>query len=154
MWKEADNFFTKKANGSFCNASDEIRLKRPKTTHTQGIVAKVEWKSTSDRFTGFYAKDTTALLRFSQTANLHEDSKGLLPSMAIKFLITGSKSENLFGMPNFTGEYTDEVTGEKYHSWNFFEKKFKSRVSRFEEEPSDDPKVKDCMRRAKEEKML
>ena len=73
------------------------------------------------------------MLRFSQTANLHEDSKGLMPSMAIKFLISGYKSENLFGMPNFTGEYKDEATGEKYHSWNFFEKNFKSRVSRFDE---------------------
>jgi len=68
-----------------------------------------------------------------------------MPSMAIKFLITGKKSENLFGMPNFTGEYMDEETGEKYHSWNFFEKKFKSRVARFED---------DCMRDSKEEKML
>lgn len=74
MWKEADNFFVQKSNGPFCDASDELRTKRVKTTHTQGIVAQVEWKSTSDRFTGFYAKDTTALLRFSQTANLHEQS--------------------------------------------------------------------------------
>ena len=39
MWKEVDNFFVQKANGPFCDASDELRVKRAKTTHTQGIVA-------------------------------------------------------------------------------------------------------------------
>jgi hypothetical protein len=41
-------FFTQKAQVSFCNNSDEIRKNRHKTTHTQGLVAKVEWVPTEE----------------------------------------------------------------------------------------------------------
>jgi len=42
-WKEFPNFFTQKANGSFCLPGDAAKWKRKKTTHTQGVVAKVQW---------------------------------------------------------------------------------------------------------------
>ena len=38
-WTEAPQFFTQKANGSFCQRSDELSRNRTKTTHTQGLVA-------------------------------------------------------------------------------------------------------------------
>ena len=38
-WNKFDNFFKQKAQGSFCNESDEMPKNRLKTTHTQGIVA-------------------------------------------------------------------------------------------------------------------
>ena len=98
---------------------------------------------TNPRFTGIYGEGTDeAILRFSQTANVHENTNGLIPSVAIKLLMNGQKSENLFGMPSFL------ETG----SWNFFENRLRSRVERFPEEPGTTPE--DCMRRAKEEKML
>ena len=148
MWKDADRFFIQKSNGPFCDASDELRTKREKTTHTQGIVAKVEWHVTNPRFTGMYQTGTdTAILRFSQTANLHDDSTGLLPSVAIKMLINGQKSENLFGMPSF-----ESFTGDG--AWDFFRDTFKSRVARFPEEPTGNPDTEDCMRESKEKKML
>lgn len=53
-----------------------------------------------------------------------EDSKGLLPSVALKFLIDGIKAENLFGMPSF-----HETT-----SWDFFDTDLKSRVKPFQKE--------------------
>ena len=55
------------------------------------------------------------------------ESKGILPSLAIKFLISNTLSTNLFGMPNFTGK--DEEGNE---SWDFFHRPLKSRVERFE----------------------
>ena len=39
LWKEFDNFFIQRSNTSFYFNSDELRKKRKKTTHTQGIVA-------------------------------------------------------------------------------------------------------------------
>lgn len=128
-WKEFDNFFTQKASGSFCDQSDELRKNRPKTIHTQGIVAKVGWRVVDDRFSGMYEQGSEhAILRLSETKNLTEESDGLLPSMALKFLIDGKKSENLFGMPNMTGVYENGET-----SWDFFHSAMKSRVERFTE---------------------
>ena len=37
----------------------------------------------------------TALLRFSESMYLHEESKGLTPSVAVKFLRDGMKSANI-----------------------------------------------------------
>ena len=140
MWKEFDNFFTQKSNGPFCDSSDELRGNRPKTTHTQGLVAKIEWKPVKDasgatRFTGIYEEGTkTAIIRLSETKNLTSESEGLLPSFAIKFLLDGHHSENLFAMPNFTGKYKDATTMEEYSSWDFFHGTFKNRVERFSDQ--------------------
>ena len=55
-WEQLPRFFSQKGNGSFCQSSDEIKRSRPKTTHTQGLVAKVSWIPTvEDRYTGLYA---------------------------------------------------------------------------------------------------
>jgi len=125
LWTEFDQFFKKKANGSFCNQSDEMRKNRLKTTHTQGIVAKVSWKSVENpdgttpekcTFSGIYCTGSdTVIMRMSESRNLTEKSTGLLPSMAFKFLIDGIKSENLFAMANFTGKDVEGKT-----SWDFF----------------------------------
>ena len=37
----------------------------------------------------------TVLLRFSESGNLHEESEGLTPSVALKFLRDGTKSANI-----------------------------------------------------------
>lgn len=157
MWKEFDNFFVQKANGPFCDSSDELRRNRKKTTHTQGLVAKIEWKPLNDpttgkpRFTGIYEEGTeTSIIRFSETKNLTKDSEGLLPSFAIKFLIDKHKSENLFAMPNMTGKYKKiDDNGEEvqYSSWDFFHGTFKSRVAPFDESDT-------CNVRALEAKFL
>ena len=98
---------------------------RLKTTHTQGLVAKASWIPVDNMpvaYTGFYEDGTDEiLLRFSQTVNLHEDSSGLLPSLAMKFLVDGQISQNIFGMPSF--KETD--------SWNFFDYNLKSRLDHF-----------------------
>ena len=54
-WNRFPKFFEQKGNGSFCQNSDEIKRARPKTTHTQGLVAKVSWIPTTDKYTGMYA---------------------------------------------------------------------------------------------------
>lgn len=70
-------------------------------------------------YTGIYASGSdTAVIRLSQTTILTEHDEGLFPSLAIKFLIDGGQSKNLFAMPNFKG--TD--------NWDFFGQDMKSRV--------------------------
>ena len=140
MWKEFDNFFIQNTNGLYCDKSDELRTNREKTTHTQGLVAKIEWKPVRDdvtgetRFSGIYEEGSkTAIIRLSETKNLTEQSKGLLPSFAIKFLIDNFKSENLFAMPNFTGIYKD-ADDQEFTSWDFFQDTFKSRVEPFQDQ--------------------
>ena len=67
-----------------------------------------------------------------------------MPSFAIKFLLDYVKSDNLFGMPNFTGKYADDE-GNESASWDFFRGTFKNRVERFSD---------DCNRDAMEAKMI
>ena len=103
-----------------------LRGRSIKTTHRQGIVAKVAWRVVDSRFSGIYEHGSeSVILRLSETRNLTEESDGLLPSMAMKFLIDHRRSENLFGMPNMTGVYEDGET-----SWDFFRAPLKSRVER------------------------
>jgi len=79
----------------------------------------------------------------SSTKNLTDSSKGILPAIAIKFLLTDKESTNLFAMPNFTGK--DENGKE---SWDFFHRPLSNRVKRF----ADD--TEECERAALETKML
>ena len=89
-WAEFNQIFTNKPGGSFCQDSDEMQKNRLKTTHTQGLVAKVSWVPVQGNgYTGFYASQSDHnIIRFSQTTNLIDEvSQGLLPSLALKFLI-------------------------------------------------------------------
>ena len=62
-------------------------------------------------------------MRLSETGMLHEQSTGLKPSVAFKFLRDGIKSDNVVAMPSFSGS----------GSWNFLENPMHSRVEAFEE---------------------
>jgi len=97
-----------------------------------------------ENFSGIYEHGSQhAILRMSSTKNLTSSSQGILPAIAIKFLISGKESTNLFAMPNFTG--IDENGDE---SWDFFHRPLGNRVQRF----GDD--TEDCERASLEVKML
>jgi len=92
MWTKHDQFFTQKANTSFCARSDMMPTRRLKTTHTQGLVAHVAWEPVENDlgYTAIYESGSdTVVLRISEMANLFDGSTGLTPSVAIKFLIDG-----------------------------------------------------------------
>ena len=97
--------------------ADGLGGRRLKTTHTQGLVAKVHWipnKATIDElgYTGIYAEGSnTVILRLSESANLNAHSTGLTPSMALKFIVDDYRSSNLFAATSF----------KESDSWNFFE---------------------------------
>jgi len=90
--------------------------KRKKFIHTQGLVAKVQWipVANEEGYTGIYKYGSDAsILRLSQTANVSKETKGLTPSLALKFLIDGRPSDNIVAMHDFNPNEG---------SWNFFEK--------------------------------
>ena len=120
MWEKFPEFFTQKSVGSFCTKSDEMNKNRNKTTHTQGLVAQVEWFPVANNgYSGVYDEGSkTVIMRLSETMNLYEGSKGHNPSVAFKFLIDGQESANILGMSSFR-----EST-----SWNFFENSMTNRV--------------------------
>ena len=114
-------FMTANQNNTTCVRADEMRAWRTKTTHGQGVVAKVEWRPAADnRYSGIYASGSEhVIMRLSETTNLNATSTGLLPSLALKFLIDGKESANLVAMPSF----------EPSSSWNFFEAPMATRVA-------------------------
>ena len=66
---------------------DEMPFGNSKLAHIQGVVAKVSWKPIANDWTGFFETGSeNVLMRFSETGMLHEDSAGLKPSVAFKFL--------------------------------------------------------------------
>ena len=71
-------------------------------------------------------------MRLSETGMLHEDSKGLKPSVAFKFLRDGVDSDNIVAMPSFSGS----------GSWNFLKEPMLTRVKPFQEGTCDDLTIK------------
>ena len=97
-------------------SGDEMRDGRLKLAHTQGIVAKVRWTPIAG--TDYSGVQQTGyddvIMRLSETGMIHEDSKGLKPSVAFKFLRDGEQSDNIVAMPSF---------GNSGH-WNFLKSAF------------------------------
>lgn len=94
---------------------------RLKTTHTEGLVAAVEWDVVDNDlgYTAIYKTgSTSALVRLSETTNLTEDSPGLTPSMGLKFLVKNHESQNILAMESFMPS----------SSWNFFDGVLSNRV--------------------------
>lgn len=96
-WGRRKLFSTEWNRGSFELAGDELPADRPKLVHTYGACARVTLKITASHpYTGIFAKGGAALLRFS-------DAKGggaFLPSIALKFMVSGKPSLNLLALPN------------------------------------------------------
>lgn len=97
---------------------------RLKTVHTQGVHAKVKWTPIAGTgYSGIQNEGSEhVIMRLSETGMLHEDSKGLKPSVAFKFLRDGVESDNIVAMPSFSGST----------SWNFFKEPMLTRVAPFE----------------------
>ena len=111
---------------SFVNG-DEMPDGILKLVHTQGVVAKVKWEPIGDAggYGGMMGSvGENIIMRLSETDMLHEESKGLKPSVAFKFLRDGTFSDNIVAMPSFFGS----------ESWNFLEKPMFNRVESFAED--------------------
>jgi len=125
MWTENDQFFKQRANVTFCVRSDESKAKRSKTTHTEGLTAAVEWKVFENDlgYSAIYKTGSkSVLMRLSETANLFDDSVGLTPSIALKFLVKDQESKNIVAMESFMPST----------SWNFLDPVLSNRVKPFD----------------------
>ena len=96
-WSDFSLTFPQDSDKTFYQDSDEIKKNRLKVVHTQGVVAKVKYVPVENSgMSGMLGEGSdTVLLRFSEVTNLHEESKGLTPSMALKFLRDGTISSNI-----------------------------------------------------------
>jgi len=93
---------------------DEMPKGVKKLSHTRGLVAKVSWEpiGSANGYRGMLGEGSAnVLMRLSETSMLHEESSGLTPSVAFKFLRDGTYSDNIMAMPSF----------ECSNSWNFLE---------------------------------
>lgn len=116
---------------------------RVKTIHQQGLHAKVKWTPVDNSlgYSGIYATGSDyIIMRLSEMMLLHEDSSGLRPAVAFKFLRDGTESDNIVTLPSRSGRSTfrdaesdniDTLTSLKRSggSWNFLEPSLKTRVT-------------------------
>lgn len=70
----------------------------------------------------FASGSDSVIVRISEASNLFEGSTGLTPSVAVKFLVDGEESYNLFAMESFMPSDT----------WNFLEPQLTSRLEAFD----------------------
>jgi len=91
-------------------------------------VAKVEWIPLTTKYTGMYSETTNeVIMRLSETQMLTEESTGLHPSLALKFLVDGYRSANLLA----------SVGMHPTNSWDFLDKNnvLKNRLEPFDQTP-------------------
>ena len=123
-WSDFDDIFTQDAEETFDADGDRMPEGRKKTAHTHGLIAKVSYQPTDDNFISgmFETGSENVIMRLSEAGNLHEESSGLTPSVALKFLVDGDDSQNVFGMHSFLSS----------GSWNWYENRLSNRVVPFD----------------------
>jgi hypothetical protein len=98
------------------HASDEMPEGRLKLIHTYGTVAPVKFVITqNNHYTGLFKSGAEGLLR----ASLAHPFPSYTPGFALKFLIDGKKSVNVFAMDSLEGQGDNR---------NFFAKPFKTKI--------------------------
>ena len=129
-WEEFPRTFTQRSSATTCQRTDEMPRGRNKAFHSQGVVAKVKYvpddnDGAGNGFTGMLGSGSdTILLRFSESMYLHEDSPGLTPSVALKWLRDDILSANVLA----------QVSIKNSGSWNFFENPFTTTIPGFDDE--------------------
>lgn len=102
---------------SFTLASDEFETKKTKLIHTYGAVAKVNFRITREtKYTGLFKSGAPGIIRFS----LAQLGGSYTPGLALKLLVDGEKSQNIFAMHSLEGQ------GNNY---NFFANDFESKIA-------------------------
>lgn len=101
---------------SFTNDSDEFGSKKTKLIHTYGSVAKVSFRVTHQtEYTGLFKSGALGIIRLS----LAKIGPPFTPGLALKLLVDGEKSQNIFAMYSLDGQ------GENF---NFFANSFETKI--------------------------
>jgi len=96
-----------------------IPVLRPKSIHSVGTVARVEWVDLGDHpFTGIFQGATEGIVRLSLAAEPSPSELNTKPGMGLKFLRDGIDSANLVAMYDVAGQ----------ESWNFFANDFTNHI--------------------------
>lgn len=97
---------------------DELRSERIKFIHRYGSVAKAEWvPNEATSYTGLLSSGADVIVRLSLAA---DPENGVIPGMALKFLVDGQQSRNLVVMNSLEGQGEDT---------NFFAKEFTHQIA-------------------------
>ena len=116
-WEMVKLFSTTYLAESFTNSSDEFKHKKTKLIHTYGSVAKVSFNITHEtKYTGLFKSGALGIIRLS----LARLGSPYTPGLALKLLVDGDKSQNIFSMYSLDGQ------GENY---NFFQNNFESKIN-------------------------
>ena len=131
-WAEIPTLFTQNMNTSFQGGRDEMPRGRFKINHSQGVVAKVSWEDQGNHsYTGLYdGGSDLGLIRLSEGNFLlpGDETPGLTPTLAVKFLRDGMDSVNLLANTSF----------EPIDSFNFFAADFRSHIPSFRDQCLED----------------
>ena len=104
---------------TFDHESDELPEGRNKFIHTYGSVAKVSFMPVSNPYTGIFKSGAIGLVRLSLAAD--PALIGFTPGIALKFLINGESSLNIFAMNSLNGQGQNT---------NWFEHSFSNKIPR------------------------
>lgn len=102
---------------SFTTENDEFEKEKTKVIHTYGAVAKVTFRVTNPNIsTGLLSTGAKGIMRMS----LAKLSGDYTPGLALKLLVDGQKSQNIFAMFSLDGQGTNN---------NFFANNFTTKIA-------------------------
>lgn len=108
---------------TFSLEADEIAAGRHKAFNTFGAAAKVTFKMNSiERFSGLFESGGSGIMRFSLAQPVVSAVDAVKPGIALKLLINGKPSVNIFATGSLDGQWLNDKSGKLAQNRNFFAK--------------------------------
>lgn len=99
------NYSFKTLDKSFTNKGDEFKTDRVKVIHQWGSAVQIEFKVTDEcPYTGLFRDGAVGIARLSLALPFAEDGDDFVPGLAIKLLVDGQPSQNIFVMEKLEGQ--------------------------------------------------
>lgn len=101
-------FSFKTLDRAFTNKGDEFQTNRIKVIHQWGSAVKVEFKTSGNTpYTGLFKDGAVGIARLSLALAFVDEGDAFVPGMAVKFLVDGQPSQNIFVMEKLEGQKRD-----------------------------------------------
>ena len=111
------NVFFFRFNITMDTASDELPVRRPKSIHRSGAVAKVKFVPAANengkKLTGLWQGANSGLVRLSY-ATTEDKAKNVTPGSGFKFLVNGQRSQNFVAMFSLDGTQNHNFFAETF----------------------------------------
>ena len=102
------NYSFKTLDKSFTNKGDEFKTDRVKVIHQWGSAVQIEFKVTEETpYTGMFRDGAVGIARLSLALPFVDADDDFVPGLAIKLLVDGQGSQNLFVMEKLEGQGRD-----------------------------------------------